>query len=206
MEDLGFTIDTTEDDLGYTLPAKLHGIPSQPNGTDAVLMLLGDFATHPCEKGVVKLPEPVAGIGEIRCHVLLVPVFEAFVRLIHKDGHWSLMKTIYGYLQSVRPGSVYYKGTSRIALSSWGASLTINRGYNPYDGERRSRPTGDPRELTSKDQPGYSFYPNHPIVKIAEQCGLTWCGATHWKNADTKAECTPITHPDPATFIYAKIW
>ena len=212
-EDMGFnTPPPVFDDLGFDdeiLPQVEERSANLPVPTDEVSLIdtFGEFAiSGVSDGGVVRLPEPVGNTKEVRVHKKLQKVMQAFVDKIHSEGLWWMVKAVSGYSQETRPGSQRYKAERKISITSWGAALVINANYNLH-GEAPGGPVGEPAVSVSRGEPGFTFYPGHPIVAIAEELGLTWAGRKQFSVMTPEGDAFQDNDvPLPANFMYIKAW
>lgn len=147
-----------------------------PRGEREVREYYGEPGLKRCRSGIVVFPESTpGGQTEVRVHELaVIPVQQLFKR-IHDDGLWRFILTVRGYHLSTTDDDI-----PRHTLSTYGASLTINRAHNP-DGVKPLHLLV--HDVDEKDRPGFRFYREspgesdaHPVVMIARELGFEWGG------------------------------
>ena len=176
-------------------------VPPRPCGYQDVVRHFGPGSRHRARTGVVRLPELVGGRAAVYVHEDIAPVMQHFVRAVHDAGYWHLIRTIGGWRERIRRGARPSGSETRQDISGWGLALIINEAWNPYGELPLSKPVGEPWPAPGEEhQPGYRFYAGHPIVEIAQKCGLVWAGALTWPDG------THIARRDSAIFQYCGRW
>lgn len=217
-KDVGFadTEDVSYGDVGFEgfepggeIGFEEEAVEPVPRPTDEASLerIFGKFAMEGvCNGGFVTLPEPVGRVQEIRVHTKVRGIMENFLRDVHREGYWWMIRSIEGYIQKVRPSSRRYKELRKVSLQSWGIALSINADYN-QPGERIGGPHGEPILKTQKGEPGYSFYEGHPIVEIAKRHKLQWAGVSEFPVLTTDGdEFVENDVPLPSVFMYMTWW
>lgn len=195
--ELGF-----DDEILSEIEDRPESVPI-PYDEESLNNTFGKMATSgTCDMGVVKLPAPVGNDREIRVHKKLQKVMQSFVEEIHAKELWWMIRSISGYSVETRPSSQRYLADRKPSITSWGIAVTINSGYN-LPGTVQSRPIGEPVTKIAAGEPGYTFYPAHPIVEIARAHGLTWAGQTHYETPEGKVS-NDVTIP--SVFMYMSNW
>jgi hypothetical protein len=170
----------------------------RPSGPDTAARYYGDFALAATYRGIVELPRPVQSLLRISVHE---KVADEVMRLLDAwRPHFDLITQIRGYEQRMRQNVPTRFGSLRIAPSSWGLAVTINRQHNKENTPMRLIPFGEPVELTREGKPGYVLYKDHVLVEIAEGLGWAWLGRNKYPNGN------PNSYPDPATFAWIRGW
>lgn len=212
---LGFV---EEDELGELTgpPTSVDASPPKPISPSDADRHYGGFARTRCFSGEVRLPRVTGGVLAISCHMDMVKHISSLLAVLYAEDHDHLIQTISGYEQRIRENMPARFGDSRIAPSSWGIAIAINRPYNPEGRMMARSPFGQPVERTRGvapvyqgtellkpavgPMPGYCLYDGHPIVDIAESLGWAWMGRERYPNGEENA------YPDPATFAWIRGW
>ncbi|GEM_PF-2236213 len=147
-----------------------------PRGEREVREYYGEPGLKRCRSGLVVFPEPTpGGQKDVKVHELAVVPVKLFFERIHELGLWKFILTVRGYHLATTNDDI-----PRHTLSTFGASLTINRAHNP-DGVKPLHLLAD--EIAEKDRPGFAFYREapgesnaHPVVVIARELGFEWGG------------------------------
>jgi hypothetical protein len=166
-------------------------LPERPRTAAHVVSALGDWGVNSgCGGGVVELATPaINGRGRVQVHIRLISVFDLFFDTLHKRDLMRYVSDVSGYKVGLRHHASTGMGVRRHHLSSWGAAVVLNRAKNK-EGQRQ----------TSKNEDDFVFYPEHPVVMAAEECGLVWGGRATWPSGKKNR------YPDPATFQYSTEW
>lgn len=194
------------EELGYEPDLELTGgeveapeTQFKPRGPEEAKQNYGDFALPKCYTGQVVLPRQTNYSGVISCHRDIQYEMQELVTALYgaADG---LIKTIAGFEQRMRQNMPSRYGNSRIAPSSWGLSVAINRSHNPESRQMLRAPIGPPIEDTERGLPGYVLYLGHPLVVVAESEGWAWLGKNIFPDGSVNA------FPDPASFAWVRRW
>jgi len=188
-----------------------NGQPMRPLSPRQAREFFGQPGTASCMGYTVRLPHPIHTQTSIKAHLKVGDIFNSFLAQVSSDGYWSLITSIRGYHLGTRQYRLPRGGDARIHPSSWGIALTVNAEYNVPTATPLEKLGGKPTELTSQGKPGYSLYPDHPLVILASQYGLMWCGHKLWPDDGFNGQHSQYaglrnTAPDPSTFVYAAVW
>ena len=202
---------------GGGIPAITEAVTvlQRPSSPRMARRTYGGDGSSKSRDGRVNLPEPIEAVRSIPCHSLVEDELRKLMRAwyfgaIYDDSEkpkldkgeslWPLIRSIKGSEQKLRAYVPARFGEKRIAPSSWGLAITVNRAYNRENTGMRNHPAGDPLSLTSNGKPGYAFYDGHPMVQLAETLGWAWLGRPRYPNG------TPNSYPDPAVFAWIRGW
>lgn len=149
--------------------------PTVPNGINEVRDAFGDIRAYirpdgtlrpeweRHQLGIVELPAPLPLswdlqklVSRIRCHKLVIGVFEAVFRALTNGGLWPMLRE-YGGCFAYRPK----RGSTAISLHAWGIAIDLNPSTNALGQD------GDMDE---------------DVIRVFEVHGFTWGG--RWGRPD----------------------